>query len=158
MSDIIDRQTFVISVNLSTFVPAPTEVPSIVNLPMNLRFAADELVLKSIVYHPPQAGADVRDTIQIWCNVTNDNLIGFFTNTAAFGVQHDEHFRISNTFQTGNFQLQFQGTDGSLDNAAPNPHYGPPGSYNSQRLISNQNPQRTFGVVVMTIEFLKLKK
>lgn len=148
----IDRQTFVISVNLNTLTGV---IPSQVQLPMNLRFAADELVLKSITYNPFAGNLDVDNTVQIWCNITNDNLIGSFSNTNNLSTQHDEHFRINNTFQTGNFVLQFQGTDGSLDNV---PNFGNPGSYNPQRLISSQFPQRTFGTVVLTIEFLKHSK
>ncbi len=145
--NIIDRQTFVISVNCFTFVPGPPEVPSQVTLPMNLRFAADELILKSISYHPLEGKNDLSDTVQIWCNKTNDGLIGSFSNSNNFTVRHDEHFRISNTFQSGNFVLQFQGTDG-----------GGPASYNPQPLISSQVAQRTFGTVVLTIEFVKLLK
>lgn len=154
--NIVDRQTFVISVNLNTLneslvVPLASQV----NLPMNLRFAADELIVKSIAYHTKPGTADVEDTVQIWCNITNDGLIGAFPNTSALSYQHNEHFRISNSFQNGNFVLQFQGTDGSIDNV---PNFGSVASYNPQRLISAQNPQRTFGVVVITIEFVKLAK
>jgi len=109
MREIIDRQTFVISVNFATFVPGPPEVRSQVTLPMNLRFAADELVLKSLAYGG--GGTDLADVVQIWCNLTNDGLIGAFPNTIQFSQMHDEHFSISNNFQTGNLVLQFQETD-----------------------------------------------
>ena len=82
-------------------------------------------------------------------------MIGSFSNANNFTVRHDEHFTISNSFQTGNLILQFQGTDGSLNNV---PDYGNPGSHNPQRLISNQSPKRTFGTVVLTIEFVKYGK
>lgn len=145
-SHIIDRQTFIISVNLFDFAPGPPEVPSQVQLPMNLRFAADELVLKSITYSPDPAQADIKNMIQIWCNLTNDNLLAAFPNTTASTHYHNDHFRISNTFQTGNFVLQFQET------ATANP-----ASYLPQPLISSV-VQTTFGTVALTIEFLKLAK
>ena len=141
--NIIDRQTFVISINCFAFTGA---VPSQVQLPMNLRFAADELVLKSIVYNNSGATADVDDVVQVWCNVTNDGLIGAFPNSPTqvpvfLGL--DSHFTINNTFQTGNFILQLQNTS-----------LGAPASYNPQSLISS-TVQHTFGTVVLTIEFLK---
>lgn len=145
MTNIIDRQTFIISVNLFTFAPGPPEVPSQVTLPMNLRFAADELIVKSIAYSTRNASNDIEDTIQIWCNITNDNLIGSFPNSLNIQVQHDDHFRLNNTFQTGNLVLQFQQTA-----------TGNPASYQPQPLISSQNPQQTFGKVSITIEFVKL--
>ena len=133
MKQIIDTPTVVISVNLNLM--NSVDRPSQVQLPMNLRFAADELVLKSIVYGGSQV--DVDDIIQIWFNITNDNIIGSFTNAIP-------HFKISNTFQTGNFMLQFQQTDIT--------------SYNPQALISSQVPQRTFNKVVLTFEFLRHSK
>jgi len=161
MSNIIDRQTFVISVNLNTLtllnVPP---LQSIVTLPMNLRFSADELVLKNITYNAVEGNDHLEDAIQIYCNITNDNLIGVFPNTVSNSYYHDEHFRISNSFQNGNFVLEFQGTDGTINDALPNPPgllIGPVASYLPQRLISSQNPQLTTGVVNLTIEFLKLR-
>ena len=150
MNNIIDRQTVVISVNLATFVPGPPEVQSQVQLPMNLRFAADELILKAIVYNNTAATADVDDGVQIWCNITNDHIIGAFPNSplqAPVSLQLDNHLKISNNFQTGNFLLQFQQTSA-----------GNPASYDSQPLISSQNPQHTKGTVVLTFEFLKHSK
>jgi len=149
MSHILERQTFVFSINLVTFVPGPPEVPSVVTLPMNLRFAANELILKSIVYNNTGAVGDIDDLVQIWCNLTNDNLIGAFPNSPQ---QHpivlslDQHFSISNSFQTGNMVLQFQRTT-----------TGNPASYNPQALISS-SAQHTFGTVVLTIEFIKIAK
>ena len=142
MSNIIDRQTVVISVNLATFVIGPPAI--------NLRFAADELILKTIVYSNTGPFADVDDVVQIWCNITNDNLIGAFPNTQTHSpvfLQLDNHFKISNTFQTGNFVLQFQQTS-----------IGNPASFNPQPLISSQAAQHTHGTVVMTIEFIKSTK
>ena len=143
MSDIIDRQIFVISVNLSTLYGA---IPSQVQLPMNLRFSADTLVLKSVIYEFGAAG-DIDDAVQIWCNVTNDNLIGAFPYNIRGSYHHNEQFSISNTFQTGNFVLQFQQT-------GP----GNPASYNPQPLISSLAAQHTYGTVILTIEFLKHAK
>ena len=152
MINIIDRQTVVISVNLATFVIGPPEVKSQVQLPINLRFAADELILKTIVYNNTGAVADVDDVIHdvIWCNITNDNLIGAFPNAPTqhpIFLQLDNHFKISNNFQTGNFVLQFQQTS-----------IGNPASFNPQPLISSQAAQHTHGTVVMTIEFIKSTK
>ena len=115
---------------------------------MNLRFAADELILKSITYNKNVSViADVSSTVLIWCNITNDNFIGAFPNTTNNCYYHDEHFTINNTFQTGNFVLQFQRGD-----------LGQPATFNAQPLISSQAPQRTFGTVVLTIEFVKHQK
>ena len=68
---------------------------------------------------------------------------------------HNNHFRINNTFLTGNFILQFQqtGTGNGITGASANP-----ASYNSQPLISSLAVQSTFGVVVLTIEFVKYSK
>ena len=151
MSHVIDRQTVIISVNFVTFVPGPPEVPSIVSLPINLRFAADELILKTITYSANNVAVDVNDNVQIWCNRTDDNLIGSFPNAGVNNfpvfLTPNQHFRLSNTFQTGNFDLQFLSTDS-----------GGPASYNPQHLISSQNPQRTKGFLSLTIEFVKYSK
>ena len=50
MKEITDRLTFVISVNLFTFLTkgAGVETKSQVQLPMNLRFAAEEVIIKTI--------------------------------------------------------------------------------------------------------------
>ena len=48
MNQIVDRQTFVISVNVRTLTGV--DYPSQVSLPMNLGFAADALLLRSIIY------------------------------------------------------------------------------------------------------------
>ena len=73
MTNVIDRQTVVFSINLALLLP------SVAQIPMNLRFAADELVLKSLTYSPGGV-ADVGDMVQIWCSLTNDNLMGTFPN------------------------------------------------------------------------------
>lgn len=138
MNQIIDRQTFIFSVNLNV---VGNEV---IKTPVNLRFAADELILKSISYNVNPTNADAANVTQIWCNITNDNLIGSFPNNAAVFQQHNESFRISNTFQTGNFELQFQKTGTNIA-----PFY-----YNPQPLIGTE----TRGVVAITIEFVKLAK
>lgn len=143
---VLDRQTFVISVNLTTLTGA---VPSQVTLPMNLRFAANEMILKTIVYNNTGATGDDADVVQIWCNITNDNLIGAFPNAAGANpnpvfLPVDSHFSLSNSFQSGNFVLQFLNTS-----------LGAPASYNPQSLISS-TAQHTYGTVVLTIEFVKL--
>jgi len=49
-----------------------------------MRFSADELIVKNITYNraipPNQASQDIADIVQIWCNITNDGLIGSFPN------------------------------------------------------------------------------
>ena len=118
MTNVIDRQTVVFSINLALLLP------SVAQIPMNLRFAADELVLKSLTYSPG-AVPDVGDMVQIWCSLTSDNSIGTFPNGVGLSYQHDEHFRFSNSFQTGNIPFQFQTTAN-----------GAPFYYNPQKLIS----------------------
>ena len=153
MTHITDRQTFVISINCETFIVNPLTgvgTPSQIQLPMNLRFAADELILKSIVYRNTSATPDIGDVVQIWCNITNDNLIGAFPNSSTavpMFLSLDHHFTISNTFQTGNFILQLQTT-----------RLGGPASYNPQTLISSLVAQRVYGTVVITLEFVKHSK
>lgn len=151
-----DSQTIIISINCATFsTDAVTliETPSQVTLPMNLRFAADALIVKSIAYSGNVVTADLSDMIQVWCNITNDNIIGSFPNagqnTIPVSTYVNGHFRLNNTFQTGNFVLQLQRTD-----------LGAPASYGPQALISSilSNVQRTHGVVTLTLEFLKLKR
>jgi hypothetical protein len=143
-----DCQSFIVSINCNTFTGA---VSSIVTLPMNLRFAADAMIVKSIAYNAKGAQNDVNDTVQIWCNLTNDQIIGSFPNTGINNIPVstylNSHFMLSNTFQTGNVVFQLQSTD-----------LGAPASYLPQALISSQNPQRTFGTVTITIEFIKLRK
>ena len=149
MSNVIDRQAFIISVNLSTFTTVGgVETLSQAILPMNLRFAADELILKTIVYNNSGLVADIDDSVQIWCNITNDGLIGAFPNTpfqAQVYLPLNQHYRINNNFQYGNFVLQFQNTS-----------LGGPASYNPQSLISS-TVKHTNGTVVLTIEFIKLR-
>ncbi len=150
MSNIADRQTVVVSINCATF-HVPGGVPSVVTLPMNLRFAANELVVKNISYIG--AATDVSDVVQIWCNITNDGLIGSFPNSGTNNlipvfISCDNHFKINNNFQIGNFVLELQQTGGPA---------GTPASYNTQPLISSLAAQSTFGKVVITLEFLKLK-
>ncbi len=155
MRDIIERQTFVISANLFYFRIDPitgVEDRAEIQSPMNLRFAADEMILKSIVYNPftfdqQDARVDLLNNVQIWCNITNDGLIGVFPNGFTVFQQHNEHFRLNNTFQTGNVIIQFQETNN-----------GGPFFYNPQPLISTNPTQSTFGVVSITIEFIKYDK
>ena len=65
-TNIIDRQTFVFSFNFFD-----NSVPSRIQTNLGLRFAADELVIKSICYAPftldPTSGnIDSPENIQIW--------------------------------------------------------------------------------------------
>src|SRR3954464_588111 len=122
MNNIVDRQTFIFSVNLNGLDPSQIVTP------VNLRFAADELILKSLTYNAVAAHADTDDVVQIWCDRTNDGLIASFTNNSIVNQFHNEHFRLSNTFQTGNITFQFQQTTA----------YTAPFYYNPQALISAQ--------------------
>ena len=166
MKEVTDRQTFVISVNLFTFATvAGAETKSQVQLPMNLRFAAEEVIIKNITYGgaftPNAAIQDISDIVQIWCNITNDGIIGSFPNVgngvAKFPIysSHNDYFRIVNTFQTGNFISQFPQT-GTGNGAIGALNF--PASYNPQSLISSLAVQSSFGVVVLTIEFVKYSK
>ena len=155
MSNIINRKTYIISVNLITLTGA---VPSQVTLPLDLTFAADELVVKSLAYSSLAGNADVNDLVQIACNITNDNLICAFPNTLMFSEVHDEHFAINNAFSGGNLTLQFQGTDGLITEGPAAPVFASPASFRPQRLISAQVPQRTKALLVLTIEFVKYAK
>ena len=143
---IIDRQTFIFSIDLNGLDPSQ------ISTNINLRFTANEIILKSISY--TSENADVPDVVQIWCNITNDGLIGSFpnggdgnNNNVPVFQTHNEHFRLNNnSFQTGNFILQFQTTN-----------QGEPFYYNPQPLISTQSPTHTNGIVSITIEFVKIE-
>ncbi len=135
MTNVVDRQTFVFSIDFAT------ATTSQINTSINLRFAADELILKGISYNVAPA-TDTEGVVQIWCNLTNDNLIGSFPNNVAVFQNLNSHFRLNNTFQTGNLLLQFQQT--GLDTVF---HYNPEALDNGS----------TLGVVALTIEFIKLK-
>lgn len=138
MSNIVDRQTFVFSINLRTATSSQIQTF------LNLRFSADELIVKSIAYNVGSgvgAVADASAVVQIGCNQTNDSLIGAFANNLSAFQTCNSHFRLNNSFQTGNFVLQFQ-TAG----ADTNFHYNP------TELDTNSH-----GVVAVTIEFVKLK-
>ena len=91
-SNVIDRQTYVFSFNLATLLP------STANVPISLRFVADEFVLKSLAYRPG-AVADTSNMVQIWCNKTTDNLITAFPNGVTRCESYDLHFRLTNTLQ-----------------------------------------------------------
>ena len=140
MTNIADKQTVILLINLATLLPTQAIVP------INLRFAADELALKSLTYSPSGI-ADVADAVQIWCDQTCDGLIASFPNGIALNYQHNEHFRLTNTFQTGNIVFQFQTTAN-----------GSPIFYNPQALISPLAVLgNTKGIVSFTLEFIKLK-
>jgi hypothetical protein len=147
MRDIIDRQTFVICVDL--FSLAVANGKAIIQSPMNLRFAADELILKSLMYNVVASTPDTDDAVQIWCNITNDNLLTAFPNNTAVLQYPDLHFKLSNTFQTGNLVLQFQQT-------ASNPSF----FYNPQPPIVDPvtGTSNTNGLLSITIEFIKYAK
>ena len=147
MSNITDRQTVIVSVSL-ILMNTVTGNPSHIQLPINLRFAADELIVKNITYNNNfSVTPDVSNTVLIWCNLTNDGLIGVFPNSVNCSYHRDDHFRLNNTFQTGNIIMQFLQSDTAN-----------PATYNPQPLISAQAPQETFGSVSITLEFVKHSK
>ena len=137
--NIIDRQTVLISVDFNSLTTS--EIQS----PINLRFAADELILKSISYSGNPADENIN--VQIWCNITNDNLIGAFPAKSPVALYLNSHFRISNSFQTQILHLQFQRTDNGQ----------PPFFYNPQDLITDV-AGAVNGIVSLTLEFIKLSK
>lgn len=139
MSNIVDRQTFVLSFNFDTLLPSSA------NVPITLRFRADEMVLKSISYSPQDAVADIANVVQIWCSKTNDQLIGSFPNKIGQNYSHDEHFRLSNGLQNEIITFAFQNTSNSA-----------PSFSNPQSLISEAVVGDTKGILTMTVEFLKL--
>lgn len=153
MPKIIDRQTFVITANtfnMNTAVPAANPTASIINLPLVLRFAADSLIVKQISYSPSAATPDAGDMLLIYCNLTNDKLIASIPNGSSnvipLAAHHDDYFSLSNTFQSGTLVLQIQsGTIPALIYYSSDP----------QPLISLQNPQKTYGILSLTIEFQK---
>jgi len=162
MSNITEKQTVVISINCFTFATdgGGVETKSQVSLPMNLRFAADALIVKNITYSASATTADVGDAVQIYCNRTNDGIIGTFPNSGGANkvpvfCQHNECFRLSNSFQIGNFDLQLQQT--SCANIPPAGSVV--ASFQTQPLISNyaNTQQKTFGIVSITLEFIKLR-
>ena len=139
MTNVIDRQTVVISINFATLLPSQAIVP------LNLRFSADEIVLKSLTYS--FTVGDLVDAVQIWCDKTCDGLITSFPNGISLNYQHNEHFRLTNTFQTGNIVFQFQTTaNGSSIFSNPQTLISP------GAVVGN-----TKGIVSFTVEFLKLR-
>ncbi len=146
--NIIDSQTVVISVDLNSLIALGT---SKIQPNINLRFAADELVLKSIVYTERAAvQADIDNVVQIWCSVVIDGgLIGSFPNNVPVYQQHNERFRLTNTFQSGGIVFEFQQTA-----------LGAPSYCNPQAGIVDvgAGTSNTNGIVSFTIEFLKTKR
>ena len=147
---VIDRQTFVFSVNLNALNPSQIQTP------INLRFVAHELILKSLSYSTVNATPDTKNLVQIWCNLTNDGLLTSFPNNQVLCTFPDLHFTLNNNFQAGNIIFQFQKTMA----------YKAPIYYNPQSLISYvANPPDpldpdnvTRGIVSFTIEFVKYLK
>jgi hypothetical protein len=144
MREIIERQTLVFSIDMNTLAVANQ---SQIQTAVNLRFAADELVLKSLAYTEVAGTPDADDMVQIWCNITNDGLLTAFPNNIGFLQQLDNHFTINNTFQTGNITFQFQQTAN-----------GAPFYYNPQAPIAAAGVSNTNGILSFTLEFLKHSK
>ena len=146
-SNIHDRQTLIFSVDMGTLALAST---SQIQCPVNLRFAADEVILKSICYNTIAATPDTDDMVQIWCNITNDGLLTSFPNNTAFLSYADIYFKLNNTFQTGNITFQFQQTAN-----------GAPFYYNPQAPIVDPGPpplSHTNGILSFTLQFIKHAK
>ncbi len=144
--NIIDRQTIVISINCNNFNTNPVtrvENKSEVNVPINLRFAAHELVFKSLVYGG-FLNAERRDVVQIWCSIAQDNIIGAFPNGGQLTMSPDQHSFFSTAFQSGTMTIQLQTVDTSTF-----PYVNP------QPLISSLNLQTTTGCLVLTFEFIR---
>ena len=141
---VIDRQTFVFSVNLNALNPSQIQTP------VNLRFVAHELILKSLSYSTVNATPDAKNLVQIWCNLTNDGLLTSFPNNQVLCTFPDLHFTLNNNFQAGNIIFQFQKTTA----------YNDPLFYNPQPLISDVTApvNVTRGIVSFTIEFVKYLK
>ena len=112
----------------------------------------DELILKALEYNT-LINADIADVMQIWCSITNDNLIASFPNNAVIYQHHDSHFTLCNTFQTGVITFQFQQTK-----AAIAPFYYTPQPLISSQLTGAVGGSNTRGVVSFTIEFVKYSK
>lgn len=145
MINVIDRQTIHFCVNLDTTAD--------VTIPVNLRFSASHMILQNITYNAKNATTDLNDSVQIWCSIANDGIIGVFPNAGINNIPVCTHFNafysLSNDFASGNIRFQFQQVGGTAGN---------PANINPQPLISSQNPQRTFGTAILAIEFLKNKK
>ena len=150
MNKVIEqRQTFVFFTDIGLLVAAGT---SKISNGINLRFAADELILKSLTYKIGTGVADTNDLVQIWCNLTDDNLIGSFPNNGTVFQQHNEHFSLSNKyFQTGQIVFEVQQTASSVP--ATNPIF-----YNPQAGIIQGGASHTNGTISFTIEFVKYAK
>ena len=100
MTRIVNRQSFVFCFDFDGSV-----LPSIINTNLNLRFQADEMVVKSITYAMETNSVDTSELIQIWCNITSDNIIGAFPNLDPNTQSPNHHFTV-NKFQTGSFVLR----------------------------------------------------
>ena len=96
MTKILDQQVFVFSIDLLT------ATSSQIATNINLRFAADALILKS-VENNVTAQTDVAATVQIWTNVTNDGLIGAFPNDGVVFMCPNTCHRLNNSFQSGSY-------------------------------------------------------
>ena len=146
MKEIIDRQTLLFSVNLNGLNPSQIEAA------VNLRFASDALILKSLVYNAV-TGADDNKVVQIWCGIIEDGLMAAFPNNSAVNNYPDQHFKINNTFQNGNIKFQFQktNTNPNIDNRIYS---------NPQPLISDPAvpTNTTTGTLAFLLEFVKYAK
>ncbi len=142
MSNILDRQTFVFSINMNLLTNT-----SKIQSAIQLRFVADEMILKSISYKVRAATADTDNMVQIWCNMINDNLMVAFPNNSSYIQAMDLHFRVNNVCQTGSIEFQFQQTA-----------LGAPLYYNPQNGIVTAGVSQTNGILCFTIEFVKYVK
>jgi hypothetical protein len=108
--NIVERQTIVISNNMQDSTD--------INVPIDLRFYADEMILKEIVFN--SAGNAVVTTVLIWSNLPIDQVIGVFSSGSIISdaaiptfsgapiVRPNNHFQLSSRFKTGVVNFQFQ--------------------------------------------------
>ena len=156
---VTDRQTMVFTVDLYQLSP------SLIQVPINLRFHASEMILKSISYTTNANHPDFDDNVQIWCDLTMDGLLTSFPNAGQFLSFCDLHFPLNNkNFQTGVATFQFLQTDFFVPANPPTPafHTGAPNFNNPLPLISyqigNVGGPNTLGKLSFTVEFIKYQK
>ena len=103
MKEILERQTINIAVDLDTAANAN------INVPINLRFEADEVTIKNLVYDSPDA---VPLTAQIYTNLTLDPIIAHFGNAGVVQTcvfpEVKNTFTIVSRFRQGAINFQFQ--------------------------------------------------
>lgn len=148
MKVIAERQLVVISASLAT--------QNNIKVPIELRFNADEVILKNITYASTPVGDNSSGVINIFSNLTADPIIGSFptgwnnfTNavpvTTFYGSvssYFEQYLTLANKFRVGIVNFQFQQPAGTT------PYVG-----NSPLIAAN-----TFlGTVTFTLDFIRYK-